>query len=257
MAARQSTLEWAVKRDRQLALGGLIAVIASCWAYLLVGAGMDMGNMSAVMGSGWTIRYFLLVLTMWWVMMLAMMLPSAAPTILLYAALARSGARDGQSVTPTGVFAAGYAIAWGVFSLAATALQWRLEESDLLDSMMQSTSVPLGAALLIGAGVYQLTPLKQACLRHCRSPIEFLGRRWQSGAVGALSMGIEHGLFCLGCCWVLMGLLFYAGVMNLVWIGVLALYVMLEKLAPAGHWIGHFGGIALIIWGATTALIHL
>ena len=257
METEQSTLEWAVKRDRQLALGGLVAVIAGCWAYLFLGAGMDMGNMSAAMNSGWTIRYFFLVLTMWWVMMLAMMLPSAAPTILLYAALARSSDRDSQSVTPTGVFAAGYAIAWGGFSLAATALQWRLEEIDLLNSMMESTSTTLGAAILVGAGVYQLTPLKQACLRHCRSPIDFLARRWRSGTVGALSMGIEHGLFCLGCCWVLMGLLFYAGVMNLVWIGVLALYVMLEKLAPAGHWIGRFGGVALIIWGATTALVHL
>ena len=184
---------------------------------------MDMGAAmadSALAGAAarWTAGYAALMLAMWWVMMLAMMLPSAAPMILLYATLNRSNAARGHPVVPTGLFAAGYALAWGGFAVAAAALQWGLDEVALLDATMASASVPFGGALLIGAGIYQMTPLKDACLRRCRSPLGFLAHRWRDGPAGAVHMGLEHGLFCLGCCWVLMGLLFYGGVMNLAWI---------------------------------------
>ena len=251
MAAEASALKWVLKRDRRIVVGGLGAVIAASWAYVLAGAGVNMSMPPAA----WAPGYFLLVLVMWWVMMVAMMLPSAAPMILLFAALNRKQGNGldvgaGGAAVPVGFFVAGYGVVWGGFSVLAAALQWGLDGLALLTPMMAGVGVPLGAGLLIAAGVYQLTPLKHACLRHCRSPIQFLGARWRPGGRGALAMGLEHGLYCLGCCWVLMGLLFYGGVMNPLWIGGLALYVLAEKLAPAGHWIGGFGGGALILWGA-------
>jgi predicted metal-binding membrane protein len=160
----------------------------------------------------------------------------------------KSRAQD-RPYVPTGFFVAGYLVAWGGFSLLAVLLQSGLERLSLLSPLMQVTSLYLGAALLIGAGIYQLTPLKHACLRHCRSPIDFVARYWRPGTVGAFRMGVRHGLFCLGCCWLLMVLLFYAGVMNLWWIGGLALYVLLEKLGPGGHRLGRYTGGLLILWG--------
>ena len=135
------------------------------------------------------------------------------------------------------------------FSAAATMLQWGLETGGLLTLAMASNSLFLGGGLLVAAGIWQLTPLKHACLRHCRSPLHFLAHGWREGADGALRMGLEHGAFCLGCCWVLMTLLFYGGVMNLWWIAGLAIYVLIEKLVPAGHWIGRGMGVLLVVWG--------
>jgi predicted metal-binding membrane protein len=161
----------------------------------------------------------------------------------------------GAPYVPTGIFAAGYLLVWGAFSLVAVSTQWGLERSGLLSSTMASTSVLLGATLLIAAGVYQLTPLKHACLRHCRSPFAFIVQHWRLGDLGALRMGIEHGAFCAGCCWFLMALLFYGGIMNLYWIIGLALYVLLEKTIPAGHWLGRLAGILLIGWGGALMLV--
>ncbi|MFQ5971742.1 MAG: DUF2182 domain-containing protein, partial [Alphaproteobacteria bacterium] len=190
-----------------------------------------------------------LMFFMWWIMMIAMMLPGAAPMILLYALVNRRQRRRGAPFVPTGVFALGYVLAWAAFSVGAAGLQWGLERTGLLSSMMASTSVAFGGMLLIGAGIYQLSPLKQACLRHCRAPVDFLSRRWRKGRLGALGMGIEHGAFCLGCCWVLMGLLFLGGVMNLYWIIGLAVFVLLEKTLPAGHRLGAATGLGLVAWG--------
>ena len=244
MSASAPALNRALGRDRRIVIGGLLAVIALSWAYLLTGAGMSMPAPAA-----WTPAYFALMLVMWWLMMAAMMLPSAAPTILLFATLSRKSTERGDPAVSAVVFAAAYVIVWGGFSLLATVAQLQLDGLALLSPMMKSASVPLGAALLIAAGVYQMTPLKHACLRHCRSPIDFFARRWRRDAKGALLMGLEHGGFCLGCCWVMMGLLFYAGVMNLLWVAGLALYLLLEKLAPAGLVISRFAGVALILWG--------
>ena len=244
MSASAPALNRALGRDRRIVIGGLLAVIALSWAYLLTGAGMSMPAPAA-----WTPAYFALMLVMWWLMMAAMMLPSAAPTILLFATLSRKSTERGDPAVSAVVFAAAYVIVWGGFSLLATVAQMQLDGLALLSPMMKSASVPLGAALLIAAGVYQMTPLKHACLRHCRSPIDFFARRWRRDAKGALLMGLEHGGFCLGCCWVMMGLLFYAGVMNLLWVAGLALYLLLEKLAPAGLVISRFAGVALILWG--------
>jgi predicted metal-binding membrane protein len=174
--------------------------------------------------------------------------------ILLYAAVNRKARERGAPFVPTGVFALGYLAAWGVFSLLAVALQWGLERTALLSSMMVGTSIVLGGLLLIAAGAWQLTPLKHACLKHCRSPLHFLSHHWRKGRWGAFRMGAEHGAFCLGCCWFLMGLLFYGGVMNLYWIVGLAAFVLLEKTAPAGHWIGSAAGVGLIAWGGLLLL---
>ena len=249
-------LERILKRDRQIVIGGLVFVSLASWLYILTGAGMDTGKMTPMSGGAmltmklaWTPAYFTLMLTMWWVMMVAMMLPSAAPMVLLFATVNRKSRQQGRPFTPTSFFATGYLIAWGGFSLFAVLLQWGLERLTLLSLMMQTTSLYLGAGLLIAAGVYQLTPLKQACLRHCQTPLQFIAYHWRPGSRGALRMGLEHGFFCLGCCWVLMLLLFYGGVMNPWWITGLALYVLIEKLAPAGPRLGRYTGGLLILWG--------
>jgi predicted metal-binding membrane protein len=285
--AATSPLESLLRRDRLVVIAALLAVIVACWGYILAGAatgmsalemtampaapasdtadpeddmpGMTMGEapsgatsdmtMAAMAQMAWTPGYAVLMFLMWWVMMMAMMLPSAAPMILLFAVINRKQRETGAPYVPTGIFAAGYALVWGAFGLVAVAAQWSLERTGLLSSTMASTSVMLGAGLLIAAGIYQLTPLKHACLRHCRSPIFFISHHWRPGELGALRMGIEHGAFCTGCCWFLMALLFYGGIMNLYWIVGLAVFVLLEKTIPAGHWLGGLTGVLLIAWG--------
>ena len=203
----------------------------------------------------WTPDYAVLMFFTWWIMMMAMMLPSATPMILLFAMVNRKQRDKGAPYVPTGLFAASYLLVWGAFSLVAVSAQWGLERSGLLSPAMASTSVLLGAGLLIAAGIYQLTPLRHACLRHCRSPIAFITQHWRPGDLGALRMGIAHGAFCTGCCWFLMVLLFYGGAMNLYWVVGLALFVLLEKTIPAGHWLSRIAGVLLITWGGTLMLV--
>ena len=249
---RKTALERALRRDRHVVVAGLAFIILAAWLFILTGAGMGAPSSSAgpMMSPTWTPGYFVLMLVMWWVMMVAMMLPSAAPMVLLFATVNRKSRERDRPYVPTGYFAAGYLAAWGGFSMVAILLQWGLEQLTLLSPTMRTTSLYLGATLLIAAGVYQLTPLKHACLRHCRSPLHFISHQWRQGTAGAFRMGLEHGLFCLGCCWVLMVLLFYGGVMNLWWIAGLALYVLIEKLFPLGARLGRYAGGLLILWGA-------
>jgi predicted metal-binding membrane protein len=187
---------------------------------------------------------------MWAVMMVAMMVPTAGPMTLVYAAVARKAAAQNNPVAPTFVFVAGYIAIWGLFSAAATAAQWQLDRAALLSPTMVSNSVLLGGALLIAAGAYELTPLKHACLSHCRAPAQFLSQNWRSGTTGAFRMGSRLGAYCLGCCWVLMALLFVGGVMNLLLIAAISAFVLLEKIIPFGQAAGWFGGSALILAGA-------
>jgi predicted metal-binding membrane protein len=247
-----SLLHGAFRRERLVVVTGLLAVIGLSWAYLLTGAGtmQEMGDMLMPMSSGpWDLRHALVMLAMWAVMMAAMMLPSAAPMILLYGTIARGRNARGEEVAGSAIFTAGYVAVWAAFSLAAVTMQFGLEIAALLSPMMEATSVVFAATILIAAGVYQWTPLKQACLKHCRSPLEFVLTQWREGRRGAFMMGTRHGAYCVGCCWMLMLLLFVGGVMNLVWIAGLALYVLVEKLAPAGHWVGRLSGLLLIGWG--------
>ena len=156
----------------------------------------------------------------------------------------------GRPFAPTLLFASGYLLAWTLFSAVATGLQWALARAALLSPMMVSTSHILGALLLVAAGIYQLTPLKRACLEHCRSPISFITHHWRTGPWGALKMGLDHGTYCVGCCWFLMGLLFVGGVMNLLWVAAIAVFVLIEKVVPAGNVVATTTGIALVAWGA-------
>jgi predicted metal-binding membrane protein len=191
----------------------------------------------------------LLLLAMWWVMMAGMMLPSAAPVILTFASVNRSRRARGEPYVPTALFTAGYLLTWAGFGIAATLAQWALEGAALLSPMdMTTDSRLLGGLLLLAADLYQFTPVKLACLRSCRSPLDFVLNHWRNGSGGALRMGMTHGLHCLGCCWILMLLLFVGGVMNLLWVAALAIVVLIEKLTP-GPWIGRAGGVLLALYG--------
>lgn len=242
-------------RDRLVILAALAAVVALAWAYLayivVAQPAMDMDAiaMAAMPPPVWNIRYFAATLAMWMVMMVGMMLPSAAPTVLLFDALQMHGDPSRRDRRPTALFAAGYVLAWAAFSILATTAQWALSEAMLLSAMMTGKSPIFTAALLVIAGVYQFTRWKTACLRQCRSPVEFLVRHRRSGALGPLLMGLQHGIQCIGCCWALMALLFAFGVMNLVWVAALAIFVFIEKLTSAGPAIGRVGGVLLVCAG--------
>ncbi len=190
----------------------------------------------------------MVVFVMWMVMMIAMMLPSAAPTILLFAALTRPRATTIPSI---GAFVAGYVLIWTAFSVVATIAHRALQRAALLSPAMRSTSGVLAALLLMTAGLYQLTPLKAACLRHCRAPIQFFTRHWRPGAGGVLRLGLFHGGYCVGCCWALMGLLFIGGVMNLWWVAATAAFILVEKIAVLGAPVGRAAsGVGLVLAGA-------
>lgn len=244
-------LESLLRRDRLIVAVGLAVVVALAWAYLAAGAGMDpdMADMAMDMPMPWSPFYAALVFVMWWVMMIAMMVPSAAPTILLFAAIRRKQAAAHPSAQAW-MFCGGYLLMWAGFSLLAVLAQWALEHAGLLSMAMASTSAVLGGVVLVAAGLYQLTPLKNACLRYCQNPVLFLSRYWQPGAGGALRMGLRHGGYCLGCCWFLMALLFVGGVMNFVWIAGIAFYVAGEKLLPQGRVLSRAAGVALCAAGA-------
>lgn len=203
------------------------------------------------MPMAWGLADFVFMLVMWSAMMVAMMLPSATPAVLLFARVGERRIEQHRARVAPIVFILGYLVAWAAFSLAATLLNWFLHSSGLLTSMMGRTMPLVSGALLIGAGIYQWTPAKHACLVHCRSPIGFLTAHWHEGRFGALRMGIHHGAYCVGCCWLLMGLLFVLGVMNLVWIAALTVFVLLEKVVPKGEWLGRVAGVGLMLWGIT------
>jgi len=238
-------------RDRTAILLALAGVTAVAWAYLFVltrgMSAMDMAGMAMPMP--WTAATFALTLAMWAVMMVGMMLPAAAPMILTFAAMSRRQRERIGVAVPTAVFVTGYVFIWATFSLCATLLQWMLDQAALLSPMLASTSMRLSGAVFLCAGAYQLTPLKQACLHHCRSPFAFLLNQWRDGWSGALGMGVAHGAYCLGCCWLLMTLLFAVGAMNLLWVAALAALVFVEKLLPGGIWIARAGGVLFAAWG--------
>jgi len=179
-----------------------------------------------------------------------MMIPSAAPMIMIFTQTYRKQASQGEPYVPTSLFVLGYLVVWTIFSLAATAAQWGLHATALLSpTMLKSTSPMLGGIILVSAGVFQWTDLKQRCLKHCRSPLNFLLNEWREGRMGALIMGLRHGLFCLGCCWALMALLFVTGVMNLLWVALIGIFVLVEKLVPFQRWVSGVAGALLVSWG--------
>ena len=256
-----------LKRDRAITAAALAALALLAWAYLIylsramdgmagmdgmdAGRGAAMGDMAAPLATAWGSADFILMFLMWAVMMAAMMLPSAAPMLLTFAAVNRRRRESSGPYVPTTVFLGGYLLVWCGFSLAATLAQWGLHTAALLSPMMSLAGVSpvVGGLLLAAAGLFQWTPLKHACLRHCRTPLGFLTADWQEGRRGALRMGLRHGAYCLGCCWALMALLFVLGVMNLLWIMALSALVLAEKAMPGGFWIGRLAGLGLLAWG--------
>ena len=247
-----------LRRDRIVVLSGLALITALSWAYVSSLApdtqNVGMGGMGAQMTmprmQAWGVADFGLTFGMWAVMMVAMMTPSAAPMVLMFAGINRGRREQQASYVPTGVFLAGYLVIWAAFAVLATATQWGLHDASLLSPMMAITSPVVGGVLLVAAGVYQWTPLKHACLSKCRSPLGFVLNEWREGRRGAFLMGLKHGGYCTGCCWSLMALLFVAGVMNLLWVAVIAGFVLLEKLSPGGDRLGRAAGVALVVWGA-------
>jgi predicted metal-binding membrane protein len=255
-----------LRRDRLIVAACLALICLLSWYYLLRGAGTGMSTLAMTTwqfppplhasggGAHWPVLYWCIMLLMWWVMMIAMMVPSAGPMILLYARVKRKSQQRNAAAPgaiPTVTFLAGYLLAWLVFSLVATVLQWALEQAGLVHGMlMWSNSHALSGVFLLAAGVYQFSPLKSACLAHCRSPVSFLSSHWRNGSLGALRMGLDHGLYCVGCCWFLMLLLFVGGIMNLVWIAGLAIFVLLEKLLPRGVYVARLSGGLMIMAGA-------
>lgn len=226
-------------RSRVVTLAGLAVLVLLAWAYLFSGAGMP--RMPGMEPSS---RFGTNVL-MWFVMMVAMMVPAASPTILLYARVHRHS-NGLESRPPTAAFLAGYLACWLGFALIVSGLQiWIVSQKSIALASRHAA-----AGLLVVAGIYQLTPFKDACLRRCRSPALFLSRQYRPGRMGALRLGLLHGAYCVGCCWLLMALLFVGGVMNLIWIAGLTLLVAAEKLLPGGIWLARIAGVAMIVWGA-------
>jgi predicted metal-binding membrane protein len=256
-------IERLLERDRVVILGGVVGLTALAWAYIVylawgmksmeVGTGMAM-EVALPQMQLWGAVDFVLMFVMWTVMMVAMMVPSAAPMVLVFATVnrRRQGEHQGPLV-PTGAFLSGYLVVWAAFSAMATLAQWGLHTAALLSPRMVSTSPLLGGALLVAAGVFQWTPLKHACLTHCRTPLGFIMGEWRDGTGGAFIMGLNHGAYCVGCCWFLMGLLFVAGVMNLLWVAVIAAFVLIEKVAPRGQWVSRAAGLLLVGWGVWMA----
>jgi predicted metal-binding membrane protein len=246
-------IESILRRDRLVLAASLTVLTLLAWAYLLYLA-WDMQHMDMEMAmpqmQAWGAVEYVLMFVMWAVMMAAMMIPSAAPMILMFARVNRERRGQQRPYVPTAVFLAGYLTVWTVFSALATLVQGALHQAALLSPMMVSTSPVLGGALLFAAGAFQFTPLKSTCLDHCRSPLLVIMSEWREGAQGAFVMGLRHGSYCAGCCWILMALLFVAGVMNLLWVAAITVFVLVEKAAPQGVWVGRTAGLALIAAGA-------
>ena len=240
-----------MNRDRIAVLIALVGVTALAWIGLIRMSAFvnPSAPLEAMQIRPWEPLDFGLVLLMWILMMVGMMVPTAAPMTLTYAAVARKAARNRTPVPPTMVFVAGYVFLWALFSVLAASAQWGLDQVALLSPTMVTTSPTLGAALLIGAGTYQLTPFKRVCLNRCRSPAHRLSSGWKDGVGGAFRMGMEHGTFCVGCCWALMGLLFVGGVMNLLWVAFIAAVVFAEKLFPAGERLARAIGALMVAAG--------
>ena len=258
MAAAPDRLEATLRSDRAIVIAALLGIAGLAWAYMIHEArGMERTGVCRCAGlamSGpdtkpWSPAAVLPLSLMWAEMMVAMMLPSASPMILTFARVNRQRREQERPFVPTSLFVLGYLVVWSAFSIAAGLGQWALHGAALLSPAMKSNSAILAGALLICAGIFQWTPWKRACLSHCGSPLSFLLGQWREGRAGALAMGMKHGAYCAGCCWLLMALLFVAGVMNLLWVAVITLVVLLEKALPRVQWIGHAIGVACVAWG--------
>ncbi|MGH6874842.1 MAG: DUF2182 domain-containing protein [Aestuariivirgaceae bacterium] len=267
----EASIERVLRHDRLIVLGAIAAISLLAWIQIvwlaahMHGAGdggqpgimtmpgMEMEGMAMPPEAvqGWGPAQFAVMFAMWVAMMTGMMLPSAAPMVLIYAAVAREAVKNGKPFAAAGWFGGGYILAWTGFSLVATAAQWALERALLLTQAMSLAGSALGGAVLIAAGLYQWTPLKARCLSHCQAPLSFIQRHggFRRDASGALRLGLQHGLYCIGCCWALMALLFVMGIMNLAWIAALAVFILLEKIVPARWRVAWAAGVLLVAAG--------
>jgi predicted metal-binding membrane protein len=267
----EAILENILRRDRIIVGAALAALTVLAWTYVLwLAADMDMGDMEmtgfrmvpagiglmAPAHAPWQAVEFVYVFAMWAVMMVGMMTPSAAPMILIYARVGRQALAQGKPFAAAGWFATGYLLAWAGFALAATAAQWALDRTALLDPKMASVSQVFGGIVLIAAGVYQWTPLKDRCLAHCQSPIQFIQQHggFHRDPSGALLLGLRHGAYCVGCCWIVMALLFVGGVMNVLWIATISAFVLIEKIVPVGRLISRIAGAGFVAAGTWLAV---
>ena len=256
-----SVIERLLRHDKSIVAVAVLLLVAVAGAYTVLGVGMNMSAMQMtsmaynmadpmMMASlGQSVNWVLMFL-MWWIMMIAMMTPSAVPLLMLFTAVKRQGKDGHKAAGYTIVLLFGYLVAWALFSAIATTLQWGLQEVDVLSGQMMVIKSPtVAGGLMVLVGIYQFTSIKNACLSRCRAPAQFIAQHHRPGSSGALLLGIHHGVYCLGCCWALMALLFVGGVMNLYWIASLTLYVLLEKVLPQGKHIARLAGICLIVAG--------
>ena len=269
--ANSTAVESFIQRDKIITIIAIAILVGATFTYTVLGVGMNMSaiqmtpglgqsqmsmpNMSAMKNMAatpavWSFNYSVLMFFMWWTMMIAMMLPSASPMILLYTALIRRTKKAKSIIRQVTSFICGYLLAWATFSLFAAALQSQLELRDWMSPMMmEATNIYLAAGILIAAGVYQLTPLKTVCLEKCRQPASFLANYKNTWVNSPLRIGLVHGFYCVGCCWFLMGLLFFGGIMNLYWIVGLIIFVAIEKLHEKGIIFGKILGGGAIVSG--------
>lgn len=249
------TLDAILKKDRLLLIGALIVLCGLSWYYIIYlyrqmyPMNMDAFLFAMPMSAKWTLVDFALLFLMWFVMMIAMMIPSVAPLILIFSMVNRKKKQEHNPFVSSHYLLAGYLIIWAIFSLLATVLQWLFQNLNWLNPDMVVTDKTVGGIILIVAGIFQFTPLKRQCLKHCQTPVSFIHTHWKEGRSGALKMGIKNGMYCLGCCWVLMLVLFVSGIMNLLWIVMISLFVLIEKLLPRFPWVSWLAGAALIVYG--------
>jgi predicted metal-binding membrane protein len=255
-----SELTVRLKTQQALSITALAAIAACSWYFLVEteaamrvmrGDGIFMQLMWMMMEPGDASRYLGATTTMWVVMMVAMMVPAVMPMLIVFRRLDRGA----NSEIDTFLFAGGYLLAWCLFSIAAAALQWLMHGAGWLDGELLSVRPLAAACVLVVAGAYQLTPMKEACLDKCRSPMGFFLANWRAGRRGAVSMGLRHGLFCIGCCWMLMLIMFVGGAMSVITMALLSTFILAERMLPAGPWVARLPGLALIAWGSYIAVV--
>ena len=245
-----------IRRDRIIVLSAATVLVLVSWL-ALIQTHSPSAPAHAILEPHATggLAAIVIAALMWMGMTVAMMLPPVLPWILFFSSVAREQDARRSPLPPTALFASGYFAVWGGYCLVAATIQTTLQDLALLSAVELRTGPYLGGALLVGAGIFQLSPLKAACLKHCRSPLAFFLARWREGPSGAVGMGFRHGLYCLGCCWALMAVAFALGVMNLLWMAALTLILCVEKIAPGGQRLGRAFGVMLIVWGAALALV--
>jgi predicted metal-binding membrane protein len=258
--AKTSAFAYVLKKDRFIVFSALFFLCVLSWLYIIyLYKQMYPMNMDALffampMTPSWSWTDFVLLFLMWFVMMIAMMTPSVIPLVLVFTLINRKRQQRQNPFVPSGYLLSGYFVVWAAFSLFATLLQWLLQQVSLLNPEMITTSKILGGFILILAGVFQFTSLKGSCLRYCRTPIGFIHQYWKDGKSGALRMGIQNGIYCLGCCWILMLLLFVSGIMNILWIAIISLFVLIEKVLSSVKVISFIAGMALMAYGIIVLL---